>query len=344
MICDKCGFEIPDGSKFCPECGSKVEEKKEEIVLTLDTEPVVEEEVEVKEETVEEVVEPAIPVEMPTIQEVKEWYFVEDQKSMGPYSVSEMKSYIEAGRVHPTTFVWKQGMNEWQDLAKTSLASLVQPTVEEEKKEEAPTSNVEWYYINATSQQVGPLSIGEMIDAIEKGNVQQNTYVWATGMADWVFAKDSELRNCFNRVPNNAPVYTAPTNNATYTAGNGVLGVEKRNIAVCIILSIVTCGIYGLYWFYTMANDVNKICAKYGHEQQQTSAGMVILFSLLTCGIYYIYWIYQCGKRLSRLQFSNGYRVSDDSVMMLVLTIFGLGIVSECILQTAINDITTYAK
>ena len=24
--------------------------------------------------------------------------------------------------------------------------------------------------------------------------------------------------------------------------------IQQRNIAVCIILSIVTCGIYGLYW------------------------------------------------------------------------------------------------
>ena len=25
--------------------------------------------------------------------------------------------------------------------------------------------------------------------------------------------------------------------------------IQQRNIALCIILSIVTCGIYGLYWY-----------------------------------------------------------------------------------------------
>lgn len=35
--------------------------------------------------------------------------------------------------------------------------------------------------------------------------------------------------------------------------------IEQRNIALCIILSIITCGIYGLYWIYKLTEDVNTL-------------------------------------------------------------------------------------
>ena len=31
--------------------------------------------------------------------------------------------------------------------------------------------------------------------------------------------------------------------------------VQQKNIALCIVLSLVTCGIYGIYWFITLVND-----------------------------------------------------------------------------------------
>ena len=33
--------------------------------------------------------------------------------------------------------------------------------------------------------------------------------------------------------------------------------IERRNIAVCIVLTLVTCGIYGIYWIVCLTNDVN---------------------------------------------------------------------------------------
>lgn len=35
--------------------------------------------------------------------------------------------------------------------------------------------------------------------------------------------------------------------------------VQNRNIAMCVILSFVTCGIYGLIWLYQMTNDLNTV-------------------------------------------------------------------------------------
>ena len=32
--------------------------------------------------------------------------------------------------------------------------------------------------------------------------------------------------------------------------------IKQRNIGICILLSIVTCGIYGLYWFVVLTDDI----------------------------------------------------------------------------------------
>lgn len=40
--------------------------------------------------------------------------------------------------------------------------------------------------------------------------------------------------------------------------------VEERNIAMCIILSLVTCGIYGLYWFVCLTEDTNAAANEEG--------------------------------------------------------------------------------
>lgn len=35
--------------------------------------------------------------------------------------------------------------------------------------------------------------------------------------------------------------------------------VKERNIVVCILLSIITCGIYAIYWFITLTDDTSKL-------------------------------------------------------------------------------------
>ena len=70
----------------------------------------------------------------------------------------------------------------------------------------------------------------------------------------------------------------------------------KRNIALCIVLSIVTCGIYGIYWMIVLANETNVAS---GHAQDGTSGGIVFLLTLVTCGIYGIYWAYKQGEKIN---------------------------------------------
>ena len=107
--------------------------------------------------------------------------------------------------------------------------------------------------------------------------------------------------------------------------------MEKRSVATSIILCIITCGIYMWYWDYKNWDSL------YRANGQPSKAGTDLLLSLITCGIYYIYMHYKMGKMEGEAFARYGLGQKDDSVLYLILTIFGLGIVSVAILQSNIN-------
>lgn len=104
--------------------------------------------------------------------------------------------------------------------------------------------------------------------------------------------------------------------------------VKERNIVLCIVFSFISCGIYTIYWYINMVNDLNYVS---GHSDD-TSGGMVFLLSLITCGIYSWYWLYKAGKKLDELDGGG-----DNSILLLILAILGLGIVDYAIIQDRIN-------
>ena len=53
--------------------------------------------------------------------------------------------------------------------------------------------------------------------------------------------------------------------------------VQQRNIALCIVLTIVTCCLYGLYWMVCLNDETNRLANTEG-----TSGGMVIVLSIIT--------------------------------------------------------------
>jgi hypothetical protein len=109
--------------------------------------------------------------------------------------------------------------------------------------------------------------------------------------------------------------------------------VQRRDIALCIVLSIVTCGIYGIYWFICLANDINTVSGA-----QDTDGILVFLLTLITCGIYGLYWAYQCGEKIDRVKQSRGIPASNGGVLYLLLYIFG-GIIAYALIQNEINQL-----
>lgn len=106
----------------------------------------------------------------------------------------------------------------------------------------------------------------------------------------------------------------------------------KRSLPVAIILSIVTCGIYSIYWFIVLTDDVNALS-----RRNDTSGAIAFLLTLVTCGIYGIYWAYQLGKKTGEMKAFRGVNGADDSIVYLLLTLFGFNIITMALAQNEIN-------
>lgn len=116
--------------------------------------------------------------------------------------------------------------------------------------------------------------------------------------------------------------------------------MQNRSIGLCIFLSIITCGIYGIYWFVMITNEANMAS---GHAQDGTSGGMAFLFTILTCGIYGYYWAYKMGERVNEAKAARGLPSDSNlSVIYLLLEIFGLGIITYALIQNELNKMSGY--
>ena len=114
---------------------------------------------------------------------------------------------------------------------------------------------------------------------------------------------------------------------------------RRREVAMAVILTIITCGIYGLYWLAEMHDDLERESGQYSG----TSGTMVVVLSIITCGIYELYWLYKAGEKCSAIKYAdradpNAPYQSDEGVLYLVLGIFGLSIVSYALIQSTLND------
>ena len=109
--------------------------------------------------------------------------------------------------------------------------------------------------------------------------------------------------------------------------------MKQRSIGMCILLTIVTCGIYGLYWFVCITDDTNEMSG----ENELAGGGMALLLTLVTCGIYGWYWAYKMGEKVDIIKSRGGMPSSNSGILFVVLQLFGLGIIDYALAQDAIN-------
>lgn len=110
--------------------------------------------------------------------------------------------------------------------------------------------------------------------------------------------------------------------------------IEKRNIGLSILFAILTCGIYSMYWLVKLTDEAGELSG-----DRSMTGGMSLLLTIVTCGIYGFFWNYKMGKVMYKAKERSGMVPQDNSVLYLILAIFGLGIVSYCIIQSEINEI-----
>lgn len=110
--------------------------------------------------------------------------------------------------------------------------------------------------------------------------------------------------------------------------------MQNRSVATVIILTIVTCGIYALYWVYTTAAALE--------EEGRTgglSAGVQLVLTLFFGSVGYALFGYYADNNLNAIRARRGMPASDNKVLYIILGIF-LPIVLIGIVQNDINKLT----
>lgn len=109
--------------------------------------------------------------------------------------------------------------------------------------------------------------------------------------------------------------------------------IQRRSIPMYVILDIVTCGLFGLYWMAVLTDDTNAVSG-----EQQTSGVLAVVLTIVTCGIYGLYWAYKCGEKLDMAKQLRGQAAGNGGVLYLLLYIFG-GIIAYALIQNDLNNL-----
>ena len=114
---------------------------------------------------------------------------------------------------------------------------------------------------------------------------------------------------------------------------------QTKSLLTAAILSIVTCGIYFIYWIYVTTNDVNNYM-----EQEYINPTLVVVLSIITCGLFTVYWFYKYGtivfNDMSKKAELDSYGESAAVLAILLFIPFGY-IYSIIALQSKLNIIYT---
>ena len=114
---------------------------------------------------------------------------------------------------------------------------------------------------------------------------------------------------------------------------------QTKSLLTAAILSIVTCGIYFIYWIYVTTNDVNNYM-----EQEYINPTLAVVLSIITCGLFTIYWFYKYGtivfNDMSKKAELDSYGESAAVLAILLFIPFGY-VYSIIALQSKLNIIFT---
>ncbi len=108
------------------------------------------------------------------------------------------------------------------------------------------------------------------------------------------------------------------------TTNQGI--IKKRNIFLIYILSILTLGIYFIYWLVSTKNEINK------SEAKIPTAWLLIL------PIINLYWLYKYCNGFAKLKKSN------ITISLFLLSIISLGILMPIIIQLGLNKLSKQEK
>ncbi len=112
---------------------------------------------------------------------------------------------------------------------------------------------------------------------------------------------------------------------------------ETKSIGACILLSFVTLGIYSLVWQYSMIKKIKLL-----NQEGSDCAGELLLNMFIP--FYTLYWVYSRGEKLSVAANRRGIPMGNNAGLYLLLNLFGLGIITQALMQGQLNDVANFYR
>lgn len=119
---------------------------------------------------------------------------------------------------------------------------------------------------------------------------------------------------------------------------NNYPGGIVRSPILVLVFSILSCGIYFIYWLYITANEL-----KIYSGRADINPGLDTIISIF-CFPYIIYWFYKYSKIVYEEQINSTGFATDNSLINTILSALGLSVVSAVIMQSDLNSLWTSRK
>lgn len=107
--------------------------------------------------------------------------------------------------------------------------------------------------------------------------------------------------------------------------------LQKREVIVVILLSLVTCGIYPLYWSYVTMQALDE-------EGQSSNMPFIAQFLLLFFYVGYIVFALNANSNINAVRERRGLIAKDNTVLYVILAVF-CPIALIAVVQSEINAI-----
>ena len=113
---------------------------------------------------------------------------------------------------------------------------------------------------------------------------------------------------------------------------------QERSILAYTCLSVVTCGLFAIYWAYAITSDTSALRRTRGMTPHQNDSGNYLLLTLLTCGIY---WFYAAGDELDELEqvIAGKTAPSNWGLIYLIACLVGMAPVAVILMQLQLNSL-----
>lgn len=111
--------------------------------------------------------------------------------------------------------------------------------------------------------------------------------------------------------------------------------LKKRNIVVMLFLSLFTCAIYPIIWYFTAISEMNDEMKRIFPAEDTISPVKAFLLSLISCGIYGVYAYYTWAKNIEKL--GTYYQVSTTEPVITIIFALFLPVVAQLLLQSDMN-------